>query len=525
MKLRNILFVLLAIFITLFGVSVKAETTAPNSYTIAAKDLRFLYGKNYLGSGTIQFRYKQTTDGKVVYCTEIHDLMPTSGTEVYKLNKELDARFVYVLENGYPNKSITGNNDEDYFITALAVWYLVSPNDSVFTNFNFTNGTYHGSSSTVAKEISKLVNNSKKYVRYEPTIKIKNPSSDLTLSSDKKYYVSSALTVTTSGNITNNTFKVSLDSAPSGTIVTDKSGTSRSVYGVAEAFYVKVPVSSVTNSAEVKISTSASGTMGRAYLYSPTSNSAYQSTTTLYPEKYNVKDSTNFKVTVKKETPTNVEIIKIDSTTGKALKGAKLTLKNASGEVIETWETTEEAKVFKGLPLGKYYITEEYAPDGYILSSETVEFELSSTNKSVKLSFKNTKEDVKDIYISKQDVTNKKELPGAHLELYDEDGNLVEAWISGKEPHKIKGLKPGKYSLKETLAPEGYELTSETVEFVVKEDGTVDGKIVMYNKPETYIPMENTSSFKTITASLIGIVIIGLGSMIIYKNYKKNEEN
>ena len=85
-------------------------------------------------------------------------------------------------------------------------------------------------------------------------------------------------------------------------------------------------------------------------------------------------------------------------------------------------------------------------------------------------------------------------------------------------------MPAGTYYLTETIAPEGYELSTETVTFVVKEDGTVDGEIIMYNKPET-IEVPNTSSFKTITASLIGVIIIGLGSFMIYRNYKKNEEN
>ena len=46
----------------------------------------------------------------------------------------------------------------------------------------------------------------------------------------------------------------------------------------------------------------------------------------------------------------------------------------------------------------------------------------------------------------------------------------------------------------------------------------------MYNKPETIIEVPSTSSFKTMTTSLIGLLIISLGSLIIYKKYKKNEE-
>ena len=128
------------------------------------------------------------------------------------------------------------------------------------------------------------------------------------------------------------------------------------------------------------------------------------------------------------------------------------------------------------------------------------------------------------VEISKVDVTTGEELAGAHLELKDEKGNLIEAWVSTNESHVIEGLAPGKYTLTEVIAPDGYELSKETVTFVVKEDGTVDGKVIMYNTPET-IEVPSTGTFKTITTSLIGLLIIGLGSVIVYRNYKKNEEN
>ena len=141
------------------------------------------------------------------------------------------------------------------------------------------------------------------------------------------------------------------------------------------------------------------------------------------------------------------------------------------------------------------------------------------------MSFKlELKDEPVPVTISKRDVTTGEELPGAHLELRDENGNIIYAWVSTNEPFIITdGLKPGKYILRETIAPDGYELSTETVEFIVKEDGTVDGNVIMYNKPET-VEVPSTSSFKTITASLIGIIVIGLGSLIIYKNHKKNEE-
>ena len=66
---------------------------------------------------------------------------------------------------------------------------------------------------------------------------------------------------------------------------------------------------------------------------------------------------------------------------------------------------------------------------------------------------------------------------------YDVLGNKLE-WVSTKEPVSFS-LKPGTYILTETIAPEGYELSTKTVTFTVKDDGTVDGDIIMYNKPET----------------------------------------
>ena len=130
-----------------------------------------------------------------------------------------------------------------------------------------------------------------------------------------------------------------------------------------------------------------------------------------------------------------------------------------------------------------------------------------------------------EISISKKDITNSKELAGASLELRNEKGELIYAWISTDEPFIIKdGLEAGKYTLTEILAPEGYELNKESVTFTVNADGTVNGDIVMYNKPQEVVEVPSTSSFKTMTTSLIGLLIIGFGSLVIYRNYKKNEE-
>lgn len=429
MKLKNILFSLIMLVSMLFIGTANAETTAPSSYVIDGSKLHTIYGSSYLsGSQYINIQFKKTTDGKIIYCIERSKAPIGSGTtEKYTLQKELSSKVAYVMENGYPNKSIFGNADKDYYTTGLAIWYVINPNDSTFEYFNLANGTYRGNSSDIVVEMAKLVNGANSYSYTSPSIKINNSNSNLSLSSDGKYYVSSSMGVKTTGTVGN--YTVSLSNAPEGTIVTDTKGNAKTTFATNESFLVKVPVSNVKKiSNEFKVNVSAKGTINKAYAYTST-RSNVQNTGALYPENSNVNDST----TVKLNVVTVVEISKVDVTTGE-------------------------------------------------------------------------------------------ELAGAHLELRDEKGNLIEAWVSTNESHVIEGLAPGKYTLTEVIAPDGYELSKETVTFVVKEDGTVDGKVIMYNTPET-IEVPSTGTFKTITTSLIGLLIIGLGSVIVYRNYKKNEEN
>ena len=522
MKLRNIIISLIAFISAITGITVKAETTAPSSFTIAAEDMYMLYGSNYLPGSTIKFTYKVNTNGEVIYCTEIHDTMISSGTENYTFSKELDSRYAYLIQNGYPNKSLFGEKNKDYFTTGLAIWYIISPNDTVFTNFNFEKGTYNGKTSDVAIKIAELVNGANNYKYVEPTIKLNSKTNELTLSSDGKYYISSNIEAVTTGTIKDKTYTVSLEGAPKGTIITDTKGNEKSTFATNESFLVKVPVSSISGTTlNFKVNASATGSINKAYLYTP-SNSKYQSTAVLYPENKNVSSSINLKLDI----ITEVQISKIDATTSEELPGAHLVVKDANGKIIDEWISTKEVHIIKGLQPGKYTLTETIAPEGYILSTETITFEIKNDGTVTKVVMKNYLEDKPvPITISKQDITTGEELPGAHLELKDEQGKVIYAWVSDSVPFIIKdGLKPGKYTLTETIAPDGYELSTETVEFIVKEDGTVDGDIIMYNKPET-VEVPSTSSFKTMTASLIGIIIIGLGSLIIYRNYKKNEEN
>ena len=178
-----------------------------------------------------------------------------------------------------------------------------------------------------------------------------------------------------------------------------------------------------------------------------------------------------------------VKISKVDVTSQQELEGAKLQVIDKNGNVVDEWISGKTAHVTTELKAGETYtLRETVAPDGYLITSDTT-FTLkedgtvdeSKTTTKVKdgvLLVEDTK--AVSVNISKVDATNQKELEGAHIQIVDKDGKIVDEWTSGKEPHVVKNLKPGEtYTLRETVAPDGYTVTSDTT-FTLKEDGTVD---------------------------------------------------
>ena len=123
---------------------------------------------------------------------------------------------------------------------------------------------------------------------------------------------------------------------------------------------------------------------------------------------------------------------------------------------------------------GRYRIVEITAPAGYLLDSTPVDVEFTYEGQQIAWQIVDgTNTNLRtSVDISKQDITNGKELPGAKLEIRDTDGNLVEGWTSGKVPRTVRGLELEKaYTLTETCAPDGYA-EAESIVFKLVQEGT-----------------------------------------------------
>ena len=166
---------------------------------------------------------------------------------------------------------------------------------------------------------------------------------------------------------------------------------------------------------------------------------------------------------------TTVELSKADLTDKKELPGASLKVTDEDGNTVDEWVSKEEAHIIKGLIVGKKYkMTETKPADGYV-TAESIEFTVENTKEVQKHQML---DDVTKVEISKKDITDSSEVPGAKLIILDKGGKKVESWTSTDKPHMVEKLPVGEYTLREEQAPDGY-LIAEDVKFTVKDTGKV----------------------------------------------------
>ena len=180
------------------------------------------------------------------------------------------------------------------------------------------------------------------------------------------------------------------------------------------------------------------------------------------------QEDTKTKVYTKEEKLVNdttvVEFSKTDITGDKELVGATLTVTDSEGNVIDKWVSGEKTHKIEGLIAGQTYtLKEEIQVDSYVKAKD-IEFTVENTNKVQKVTMID-----KVVEMRKVDIGGN-EIEGAKMQVLDHEGNIIDEWVSEKEPHKIKNLEEGKsYILHEEVSV-GYYVKATDVEFEVTYD-------------------------------------------------------
>lgn len=165
-------------------------------------------------------------------------------------------------------------------------------------------------------------------------------------------------------------------------------------------------------------------------------------------------------------------------------------VKHSYYETKKMWTIT-----ISNVPAGTYKVTEEVTNiegktytvtntvNSATVNKKTRDNLTISNGETTTVDYKNTYTTTEyDVEISKVSAADSKEISGASLVIYkdNENGTQVASWTSGSDgtnddgtlkTHTVR-LKPGTYVLKESLAPNGYDIAS-SITFTVANDGTV----------------------------------------------------
>ena len=426
-------------------------------------------------------RYTQygisTVGGNQSYCIDYGYKAPASGASLTYLKTVRSNKLVAVMANGYPNKSVAQlgavNIDAAYLGTQMAVWQTV--NGTSYTKGN----AFDLNKIQPAAGYENVVNNAKQVAAkilasgtYNSTISVSGGKVDY------DSYVEMNKIGPFKVNVEGykyTTFKTSLVNAPEGSYVVDKDNHIRNEYNAGEEVYVLVSKTAAPKNVTLKVTAVANEKV--AVLYG--AGSSMQNFVFLDFEQKTIEASKQF-TWEKREG--NIEIVKVDQN-GASVEGAEFKVVDESGKEVAKQKTNKEGKItIKGLPVGKYTVTEISAPEGYILNAETKTV-IVKTGETATIKAVNEKI-IGGLEIIKIDEDTKEKIEGVTFEVYNSNKEVIGKITTGKDGKavlKIDNMANGTYYYKEISAPDGYIVDSTMKEFKITEENKI-AKVTVTNK-------------------------------------------
>lgn len=234
-----------------------------------------------------------------------------------------------------------------------------------------------------------------------------------------------------------------------------------------------------------------------------------------------------------------VIVNKTDITGEQGLPGATLEIYNDHLEVIYRNVTNDAGELDEiELVPGKYAIHEVYAPEGYALSEGYVVFEIVVDEETGELKVEGSttmKDELTYFEFYKTDESGKIKLSGAEFTMYNEDEEPVMVAVSDENGIvRFEGFGTGNYTIRETCAPEEYQLSGESITLHVTNEwlnssNYNDGGELMtsfknYETPKTGLETSNGTKVAAIAVSAcVFAAILGAGLFIGLRKKKASE--
>ena len=189
-------------------------------------------------------------------------------------------------------------------------------------------------------------------------------------------------------------------------------------------------------------------------------------------------------------------------------------------KLIGEYVTGKSGKVIiDNLPAGhKYFILEKEAPEGYILNTEKIEFEIKKNGEIVKSEMTNTK--IKSKLIINKVDSNNNPLAGVVIGIYDLNDNLLGEYTTDENGIIEVELEYGSYYYKEISTLEHYVLNNDKNYFKVEKDGEIINSTLVNDLEEVEVPNTNLNRNYTKYIISLSIGLAGLG-IILYEKKKR----
>lgn len=169
----------------------------------------------------------------------------------------------------------------------------------------------------------------------------------------------------------------------------------------------------------------------------------------------------------------------------RGLSGAVFEVRDTVGKLFDTITTNTNGYAESiDLPVGTYIVKETVPPDGFILSSTAKTITLTTEDKETAV-FELTNE-ANEAKVRKLDSLTQLPLANATITVTDASGKVYFEGKTAADGYIILAEIPaGKYTWKETVAPDAYSIDESTYSFTMDNYGKVTGDIEFFNDPIT----------------------------------------
>ena len=242
--------------------------------------------------------------------------------------------------------------------------------------------------------------------------------------------------------------------------------------------------------------------------------------------KFTVTDTLKTEKIVMKNKKVNIK--KVDAE-GNPLAGAEFDIiDKTTGEKVDSFTSTEDGYDASNLKEENTYILRETkAPEGYAIMAD-FEFTVSHEKENQEIVAKNKKVEIKKV------DSEGKNLPGAKMQILDQNGKVVEEFITTEKTYIAKNLKElEEYILREVEAPEGYEKAADVKFTVTKEKNQtvtmIDENKIGWIEMDDNLKLKNrlvkTSDKRMMKGYWILLMLssLTLSVLVIRKNNERNK--